>query len=54
MPKGKSLKIKDHICNIPVSAVDTNCNVFPRSVDSNGLTIVKFKRKLEYKDHIVF
>ena len=54
MPKGKSLKIKGSICNIPVSEVDVNCNMLPRPVDSNGLSIVKLKRKLEYKGHVVF
>ena len=54
MPKGKSLKIKGSICNIPVSEVDVNCNMFPRPADSNGLIIVKLKRKLEYKGHVVF
>ena len=37
MPKGKSLKIKGSICNIPVSEVDVNCNMLPRPADSNGL-----------------
>ena len=54
MPKGKSLKIKGSICNIPVSEVDVNCNMFPRPADNNGLIIVKLKRKLEYKGHVVF
>ena len=54
MPKGKSLKIKGNICNIPVSEIDVNCNMLPRPVDSNGLSIVKLKRKLEYKGHVVF
>ena len=54
MPKGKSLKIKGSICNIPVSEVDVNCNMFPRPADSNGFIIVKLKRKLEYKGHVVF
>ena len=54
MPKGKSLKIKGSICNIPVSEVDVNCNMFPRPADSNGFFIVRLKRKLEYKGHAVF
>ena len=54
MPKGKSLKIKGSICNIPVSEVDVNCNMFPRPADSNGFIIVKLKSKLEYKGHAVF
>ena len=35
MPKGKSLKIKGSICNIPVSEVDVNCNMLSRPADSN-------------------
>ena len=54
MPKGKSLKIKGSICNIPVSEIDVSCNMLPRPADSNGLIIVKLKRKLEYKGHAVF
>ena len=54
MPKGKSLKMKGSICNIPVSEVDVNCNMLPRPADSNGLIIVKLKRKLEYKGHVIF
>ena len=44
MPKGKSLKIKGSICNIPVSEVDVNCNMLPRPADSNGLIIVKLEQ----------
>ena len=54
MSKGKSLKTKGSICNIPVAEVDVNCNMLPRSADSNGLIIVKLKRKLEYKSHVPF
>ena len=54
MPKGKSLKIKGSLCNISISEVDINCNMLPRSADSNGLIIVKLKRKLEYKSHVPF
>ena len=52
VPKGKSLKIKGNICNIPVSEVDVNFNMLSRPADSNGLIIVMFK--LEYKDHVIF
>ena len=31
MPKGKSLKMKGSICNIPVTEVDVNCNVMQTS-----------------------
>ena len=44
-PKGKSLKMKGSICNIPVAEVNVNCNIFPRPADSNGLLIVKLKSK---------
>ena len=54
MPKGKSLKIKGSICNIPVVKVDVSCNMLPRPTDSNGLIIVKLKCELEYKGHAVF
>ena len=54
MPKGKSLKVKGSICNLPVLEVDVNCNILPRPADSNGLIIVKLKHKLEYKGHLVF
>ena len=54
MPKGKLLKMKGSICNIPLTEVNVNCNMLPRPVDSNGLFIVKLKRKLEYKGHVLF
>ena len=53
MRKGKSLKMKGSICNIPVSEVNVNCNMLPRPADSNGLIIVKLKRKLECKGDVV-
>ena len=43
MPKGKSLKMKGSICNIPVTEVDVNCNTLARPADSNGLLILKLK-----------
>ena len=54
MPKGKLLKMKGIICNIPVNEVDVNCKSLPRPADSNSLLIVKLKHKLEYKLHVVF
>ena len=54
MPKGKLLKMKGIICNIPVNEVDVNCKSWPRPADSNSLLIVKLKHKLEYKLHVVF
>ena len=49
MPKGKLLKMRSSICNTPVSEVDVNFKVLARPADSNGLLVVKLKRKLEYK-----
>ena len=54
MHKGKLLKMKGSICNIPVMEVDVYCKMLPRPANSNGLLIVKLKRKLEYKGHKVF
>ena len=54
MPKGKSLKIRGSICNIPVSEVDVNRNMLPKPADSNSLIIIRLKRKLEHKGHVVF
>ena len=44
MPKGKSLKIKVSILNIPVSKVDVNCNMLQRPAVSKALIIVKLKQ----------
>ena len=53
MPKGQSPKFKGAICNVPIDAVST-CYTLPRPADSNGLVIVKLKRKLEYRGHVYF
>ena len=53
MPKGNSPKIKGAICNVPVDAEDM-CNVLPRPACSNGLLVVKLKRKLTYRGHVYF
>ena len=45
MPKGKSSKMKGSICNVPVTENDVNYNTLLRPADSNGLLIVKLKRK---------
>ena len=45
MPKGKSLTMKGSICHIPVTEVDVNCNTLCRPADTNGLLIVKLKRR---------
>ena len=54
MPKGQSPKVKGSICNIPVSDIDSNCNSLPRPADSNGVIVVKLKRKVEYRGHVLF
>ena len=53
MQKGQFPKLKGSICNIPIHENKTT-NVLPRQPDSNGLVMVKLKRKLEYRGHIYF
>ena len=53
MPKGQFRKIKGAICNVPIEA-DTICNILPRGIDSNGLILLKLKRKLCYRGHVLF
>ena len=53
MSKGQSPKLKSVLCNISIDVVDI-CNTLPRSADSNGIVIVKFKKKLIYKGHVYF
>ena len=53
MPKGQSPKLKGALCNVPVDVVDV-CKTLPRPADSNGIVIVKLKRKLEYRGHVYF
>ena len=52
--KGQSPKMKGSICNIPISEIDNNCNSLPRPADSNGVIIVKLKRKAAYRGHVFF
>ena len=51
MPKGQSPKFKGAICNVPIDVAST-CNTLPCPGDSNGLIIVKLKKKLEYRGHV--
>ena len=46
MPKGQSLKVKGAICNVPLYSSEER-QTLPHPADSNGLIIVKLKRKLE-------
>ena len=51
MPKVQSPKIRGAICNVPIDAIDIS-NSFPCQADSNGLVIVKMKRRLQYRGHV--
>ena len=53
-PKGKLPKIKGSVCNIPVIEIDDNCKLFPRPAYSDGLLIVKLKRKSQHPSHVLF
>ena len=53
MPKGQSSKLKGALCNIPVEHVDVSF-LLTRTADSYGLVIVKLKKKLECKGHLLF
>ena len=53
MPKGQSPKLKGSICNVPVDTNDV-ANTLPQGADSNGLVMIKLKRKLMYRGHVYF
>ncbi|XP_066915086.1 uncharacterized protein [Clytia hemisphaerica] len=53
MPKGQFPKLKGSICNVPIDVEDV-ANTLPRKTSDNGLVIVKLKRKLEYRGHVIF
>ena len=53
MPKDQSPRFEGAICNVPTDVAST-CNTLPRIADSNGLVIVKLKRKLKYRVHVYF
>ena len=56
MPKGQSPRLKGAICNFPIDVIcssNTLLTLF-RPADSNGLLIVKLKRKLIYRGHVSF
>ena len=46
--------MKDSICNIPISNIDNNGNCLPSHADSNGVIIVKLKRKAACRRHLFF
>ena len=51
--KGEFSKIKGGICNVPMETSNI-CKVLPRPTDSNGLILVKLKRHLKYRGHVIF
>ena len=53
MLKGQAPKLKGAICNVQLEADDV-CNILPRGADSNGIIMVKLKRKLMYRGHVYF
>ena len=53
MPRGQQPKIKGTVCNVPVRA-DVVSNCLPRGMDSNGIILVKLKRKHEFRGHVYF
>ena len=53
MPKDKSEKIKGSIRHTSVEVMDRS-TLLPRETNSSGLSIVKLKRKLEYRGHVYF
>lgn len=53
MPKVQSPKVKGIIWNITISKTDNNFKSLPRYADSNGIIVVKLKRKVEYRGHVL-
>lgn len=47
MPKGQSPKLKGAICNVPINVSDIPTTL-PVGADSNGIVVVKLKRKLSW------
>ena len=51
--KGEFSKMKGNIVNVLIETENV-CNILPRSVNNNGLIIVKLKRHLRYRGHVYF
>jgi len=49
----KQPKIKGAVCNVPVRA-DSVSKCLPQGMDSNGIILVKLKRKLIFRGHVYF
>ena len=54
MPKGLSSKVKSNKCFIPVSKIDSDFKSLLRPAGSKEIIAVKLKRKLKYREHILF
>ena len=50
---GQSPKVKGNICNIPITEMESNCKSFPTFADSDGIIIVKLKRKNNFRGHVL-
>jgi len=53
MPRGQQPKVIGAVCNVPVRA-DKVSECLPRGMDSNGIILVKLKRKLLFRGHVYF
>ena len=53
MPKGQTPKLKGSICNVPIDTAHV-ANTLPQGADSNGIVMIKLKRKLVYRGHVYF
>ena len=49
----QSPKLKGAICNVPLET-ESVCDTLPRGADSNGIAMLKLKRKLIYRGHVFF
>ena len=52
MPKGQQRKINGAICNVPVEC-DKTCQTLPRAPESSGIILLKLKRKLQFRGHVL-
>lgn len=46
--------MKGSICNIPISERYNNCNLLSMFADTNGVIIVKLKRKVGHRGYVIF
>ena len=47
------LKLKGSICNVPIDTANV-ANALPQGADSNGIIMIKLKRKFAYRGHVYF